>query len=71
LNDEQEETDRELWRGSESPVEIFDSAGADEDGNWQVDIIGEEVDHLGTIMCVCSHFFWFKCFNHSLCTFQI
>ncbi|KAF8233816.1 SET domain-containing protein [Tricholoma matsutake] len=39
-----------LWCASESPAETFsDAEGADEDGNWRVQIIGEEVDGTGEV----------------------
>ena len=42
-----------FWRASESPVESFsDAEGADENGNWAVQIIGEEVDDTGKVRCV-------------------
>lgn len=43
----------ERWRASESPKESFsDAEGANEDGEWRYQIIGEEVRHDGTISCV-------------------
>lgn len=36
----------ERWRASESPEEDFgDADGANEDGEWPVEIIGEEVGY--------------------------
>lgn len=43
----------ERWRASESPRESFsDAEGANEDGEWRYQIIGEEVRYDGTISCV-------------------
>jgi hypothetical protein len=43
----------ERWRASESPKESFsDAEGANEDGEWRYQIIGEEVRYDGTISCV-------------------
>jgi hypothetical protein len=43
----------ERWRASESPKESFsDAEGANEDGEWRYQIIGEEVRHDGTISYV-------------------
>ncbi|RDB30047.1 Histone-lysine N-methyltransferase, H3 lysine-9 specific, partial [Hypsizygus marmoreus] len=43
-------TDAEIWRPSPSPEETFsDAEGADGNGNWEVQIIGEEVDSQGNI----------------------
>jgi hypothetical protein len=43
----------ERWRASEPPKESFsDAEGANEDGEWLYQIIGEEVRHDGTIACV-------------------
>lgn len=42
----------EIWRASASPVESFsDAEGANEDGEWPVEVIGEEVDGSGKIRC--------------------
>lgn len=43
----------ERWRASESPKESFsDAEGANEEGEWEYKIIGEEVRHDGTISYV-------------------
>jgi len=48
-----EECGKERWRASESPKESFsDAEGANEDGEWRYQIIGEEVCHDGTVSCV-------------------
>ena len=48
-----EEAGKERWRASESPKESFsDAEGANEDGEWRYQVIGEEVRHDGTISCV-------------------
>ena len=46
-----EETE-ELWRASASPEETFsDAEGANENGEWPVEIVGEEVDANGAVRC--------------------
>jgi histone-lysine N-methyltransferase SUV39H len=43
----------ERWRASEPPPDPWgDVDGADEEGNWRFQIIGEEVDHEGNIKYV-------------------
>ncbi|KAF8874408.1 hypothetical protein BD779DRAFT_1566606 [Infundibulicybe gibba] len=43
-------SDNELWRPSNSPSEHFtDASGADENDEWPVEIVGEEVDHRGEV----------------------
>jgi len=47
------ESGLERWRASESPKESFsDAEGANEDGEWRYQIIGEEVRHDGKISYV-------------------
>ncbi|KAF8958465.1 hypothetical protein BDZ97DRAFT_1841573, partial [Flammula alnicola] len=43
----------ERWRASEPPEESFDGAeGADDNGEWRFQIIGEEVDYKGDLLYV-------------------
>jgi len=46
-----EEPYAQRWRASEPPEEIFSEAEQNEE--WSYDIIGEDVDHNGNVMCVC------------------
>jgi len=44
---------KERWRASSAPVESFsDAEGANEDGEWMFQIIGEEVDETGHVLYV-------------------
>ncbi|KAJ3507362.1 hypothetical protein NLJ89_g6347 [Agrocybe chaxingu] len=48
---EEKEEGQERWRASEPPAESFsDAEGANENGEWRFDIIGEEVDHANEIL---------------------
>lgn len=39
-----------IWQPSDSPEETFsDADGANEDGEWPVEIVGEEVDCFGVV----------------------
>ncbi|KAF8066959.1 hypothetical protein FPV67DRAFT_1417027, partial [Lyophyllum atratum] len=45
----------ELWDASSTEEEDFsNAAGADEDGKWEVNFVGEYVDALGEVRCVVS-----------------